>query len=88
MKNIYISSTRKQGNERCVILRRRLDQNCFYRRKKRKEHLLQLSERMPSLKDICSGLPLDPLPRRQQRDNAVPHAPVRTPNLTQDEELV
>ena len=43
---------------------------------------------MSSLKDMCNGLPLDPLPRRQQRDNSVPHAPVRTPNLTADEEMV
>lgn len=43
---------------------------------------------MSSLKDICSGLPLDPLPRRQQRDNAVPHAPIRNPNLTPEEELL
>eukprot|EP00794_Sanderia_malayensis_P006362 gene6362-7090_t len=42
---------------------------------------------MSSLKDICTGLPVDPLPQRQQRDNAVPHAPVRTPNLNPEEEL-
>ena len=44
---------------------------------------------MSSLKEICSGLPIDPIPRAPgQRDNSVPHAPVRTLNLSQDEELV
>uniref|UniRef100_A0A7N8XT01 urocanate hydratase n=1 Tax=Mastacembelus armatus TaxID=205130 RepID=A0A7N8XT01_9TELE len=35
---------------------------------------------------ICSGLPLDPLPPNRGRDPSVPHAPVRTPNLTAEEE--
>ena len=44
---------------------------------------------MSSLKEICSGLPIDPIPRAPgQRDNSVPHAPVWTLNLSQDEELV
>lgn len=44
---------------------------------------------MSSLKEICSGLPTEPLPRRPgPRDNSVPHAPVRNPNLTSDQELV
>ncbi|KAG7231750.1 hypothetical protein INR49_010421 [Caranx melampygus] len=43
---------------------------------------------MSSLKEICSGLPLDPLPQNRGRDPRVPHAPVRTPNLTADEERV
>lgn len=40
---------------------------------------------MASLKDLCSGLQVDPLPPRRERDNSVPHAPVRTVNLTADE---
>ncbi|KAK7896066.1 hypothetical protein WMY93_021391 [Mugilogobius chulae] len=41
---------------------------------------------MSSLLEICSGLPLDPLPQNRGRDPSVPHAPVRTPNLTAEEE--
>ncbi|KAL1272623.1 hypothetical protein QQF64_028485 [Cirrhinus molitorella] len=41
---------------------------------------------MSSLKEICAGLPLDPLPPNRGRDPGVPHAPVRTPNLTPAEE--
>nr|XP_055069705.1 urocanate hydratase [Misgurnus anguillicaudatus] len=41
---------------------------------------------MSSLKEICAGLPLDPLPPNRGRDPSVPHAPVRTPNLTATEE--
>ncbi|XP_064632889.1 urocanate hydratase-like [Lineus longissimus] len=41
---------------------------------------------MSSLKEICQGLPLDPLPERRQRDNSIPHAPVLTPNLSPQEE--
>ncbi|KAI5109487.1 urocanate hydratase [Silurus meridionalis] len=40
---------------------------------------------MSSLKELCSGLPLDPLPPNQGRNPAVPHAPIRTPNLTTEE---
>lgn len=43
---------------------------------------------MSNLKEICSGLPLDPLPPHQGRDPNLPHAPVRTPNLTAQEERV
>lgn len=46
------------------------------------------ADRMSSLKDVCSGLPLDPLPPNRGRDPSVPHAPVRTPNLTAEEERV
>uniref|UniRef100_A0A8C3ARQ3 Urocanate hydratase n=1 Tax=Cyclopterus lumpus TaxID=8103 RepID=A0A8C3ARQ3_CYCLU len=46
------------------------------------------SGRMCSLKEICSGLPLDPLPLNPGRDPNVPHAPMRTPNLTAEEERV
>ncbi|KAL0978342.1 hypothetical protein UPYG_G00169290 [Umbra pygmaea] len=41
---------------------------------------------MSNLKDLCSGLPLNPLPPNQGRDPDVPHAPIRTPNLTREEE--
>uniref|UniRef100_A0A3P8UMB5 urocanate hydratase n=1 Tax=Cynoglossus semilaevis TaxID=244447 RepID=A0A3P8UMB5_CYNSE len=41
---------------------------------------------MSDLKEICSGLPLDPLPSNPGRDPGVPHAPIRTPNLTAQEE--
>ncbi|XP_060580142.1 urocanate hydratase-like [Ruditapes philippinarum] len=40
---------------------------------------------MSSLKDICEGIPVDPLPEPRERDEAVPHAPIRTPDLTRDE---
>ncbi|XP_004068534.1 urocanate hydratase [Oryzias latipes] len=41
---------------------------------------------MASLKEICNGLPLNPLPPNRGRDPSVPHAPIRTPNLTAEEE--
>ncbi|KAI0214945.1 Urocanate hydratase [Lamellibrachia satsuma] len=41
---------------------------------------------MSSLKEICSGLPVNPLPQIRHRDDSLSHAPARTPNLTQDEE--
>ncbi|XP_054831811.1 urocanate hydratase [Eublepharis macularius] len=41
---------------------------------------------MSSLKEICGGLPLHTLPKNRGRKNGVPHAPVRTPNLTEYEE--
>lgn len=41
---------------------------------------------MVTLKDLAAGLPLDPLPpRRRERDPSVPHAPARTPELTEAE---
>ncbi|XP_020600446.1 urocanate hydratase-like isoform X1 [Orbicella faveolata] len=40
---------------------------------------------MASLKELCDGLPIDPLPSPRNRDNSVPHAPVRTVNLSADE---
>lgn len=43
---------------------------------------------MASLKDLCCSLPVDPLPPPRERDNSVPHAPVRTVNLTADERRV
>uniref|UniRef100_A0AAY5KJA4 urocanate hydratase n=1 Tax=Esox lucius TaxID=8010 RepID=A0AAY5KJA4_ESOLU len=41
---------------------------------------------MLNLKDLCSGLPLDPMPPNRGRDPSMPHAPVRTPILTPEEE--
>ncbi|XP_038266353.1 urocanate hydratase [Dermochelys coriacea] len=41
---------------------------------------------MSSLEEICEGLPLHPLPENRGRKKGVPHAPVRTPNLTAQEE--
>ncbi|XP_020339091.1 urocanate hydratase [Oncorhynchus kisutch] len=41
---------------------------------------------MSNLKELCSGLPLDPMPSNRGRDPSVPHAPARTPNLTPEEE--
>ena len=43
---------------------------------------------MSSLKEICEGLVTDPLPPRRERDELVAHAPVRTPDLTADEQRV
>ncbi|KAH0630186.1 hypothetical protein JD844_012899 [Phrynosoma platyrhinos] len=41
---------------------------------------------MSTLKEICGGLPLYPLPENRGRKDGIPHAPVRTPNLTMQEE--
>ena len=44
---------------------------------------------MSSLKEICSGLPVQPLPPPQPRDPGVPHAPVRNiTKLTGEEKQV
>lgn len=43
---------------------------------------------MASLKEISAGLPVDPLPSPRDRDDSVPHAPVRAVNLTDDERRV
>ncbi|RLV99473.1 hypothetical protein DV515_00009757 [Chloebia gouldiae] len=43
------------------------------------------SAAMTSLKEICRGLPLNPLPENKGRRKGIPHAPVRTPNLTAQE---
>ena len=43
---------------------------------------------MSSLKGICEGIPVDPLPRPRGRDEYIPHAPVRTPELSLDEQRV
>ncbi|KAG8435897.1 hypothetical protein GDO86_007116 [Hymenochirus boettgeri] len=43
---------------------------------------------MTSLQELCSGLPLKPLPPNKGLNNGVPHAPKRTPQLSiQDERL-
>ncbi|XP_057361734.1 urocanate hydratase isoform X2 [Manis pentadactyla] len=41
---------------------------------------------MSSLQELCSGLPLQPLPENRGRWAGVPHAPVRTPGLSLTEE--
>ncbi|XP_058023804.1 urocanate hydratase [Ahaetulla prasina] len=41
---------------------------------------------MSTLKAICAGLPLHPLPENRGRKSGIPHAPVRSPNLTASEE--
>ena len=41
-----------------------------------------------SLTELCSGLPLDPLPSPRSRDPSLPHAPVRTPDLSPAEKKV
>lgn len=43
---------------------------------------------MSSLKDICGGIPVDPLPPKRERDESVPHAPVLTPGLNEEDERV
>ncbi|XP_060691281.1 urocanate hydratase [Hemiscyllium ocellatum] len=42
----------------------------------------------PLLVELCSGLSLQPPPPNRGRTSSLPHAPVRTPNLTLDEEKV
>lgn len=44
--------------------------------------------KMASLKELCDGLPIDPLPSPRDRDDSVPHAPARTVNLSADERRV
>ncbi len=53
-----------------------------------REYSLQNGVKMSSLKVLCGGLPLDPLPPTRARDPSLPHAPVRTPQLTPDEKKV
>ena len=43
---------------------------------------------MAALVEVCAGLPLDPLPAPRLRDPFLPHAPVRTPQLTFEERKV
>ncbi|XP_036594994.1 urocanate hydratase [Trichosurus vulpecula] len=40
---------------------------------------------MSNLRELCKGIPLHPLPENKGRRDGVPHAPVRTPNLTPEE---
>ncbi|XP_063797258.1 urocanate hydratase [Pseudophryne corroboree] len=41
---------------------------------------------MISLQELCAGLPLHPLPQSKERDEGVPHAPIRVPQLSPQEE--
>ncbi|OCT85794.1 hypothetical protein XELAEV_18023965mg [Xenopus laevis] len=41
---------------------------------------------MISLQELCAGLPLSPLPQNKGRNNGVPHAPNRTPQLSAEEQ--
>uniref|UniRef100_F7EE78 urocanate hydratase n=1 Tax=Monodelphis domestica TaxID=13616 RepID=F7EE78_MONDO len=41
---------------------------------------------MSNLRELCKGLPLHPLPENKGRRDGLPHAPVRTPNLSPKEE--
>ncbi|KAM4722795.1 urocanate hydratase [Rhinophrynus dorsalis] len=43
---------------------------------------------MISLQELCSGLPINPLPQNRGRVNGVPHAPNRTPQLSAGEEKI
>ena len=43
---------------------------------------------MVDLSSLAKGLQVNPLPEPYVRDNSVPHAPKRTPNLTKKEEEV
>ncbi|XP_078066147.1 urocanate hydratase [Mustelus asterias] len=43
---------------------------------------------MSTLLELCSGIPFHPLPPNRGRDSKVPHAPIRTPNLTPEEQKV
>ncbi|XP_068939951.1 urocanate hydratase [Petaurus breviceps papuanus] len=40
---------------------------------------------MSNLRQLCNGIPLHPLPENKGRKDGLPHAPVRTPNLTPEE---
>ncbi|XP_066553776.1 urocanate hydratase [Amia ocellicauda] len=41
---------------------------------------------MSTLMELCGGLPLNPLPPNRGRDPSLPHAPIRTPDLSEQEE--
>ncbi|KAL5013364.1 hypothetical protein ScPMuIL_007634 [Solemya velum] len=41
---------------------------------------------MASLKELCEGLPLDPLPPRRTREPGIPHAPVRSHGLSEEQQ--
>lgn len=40
-----------------------------------------------SLKSICSGLPVYPLPLKYDRNPAIAHAPILNPNLSEDDTI-
>lgn len=48
----------------------------------------QGQRKMSSLKEIFEGLPIDPLPPKKPRDETIAHAPIRTPNLSHEEQSV
>ena len=50
--------------------------------------LVRATTKMATLTELCAGLPLDPLPPLRPRDASLPHAPVRTPQLSGDEKKV
>lgn len=41
-----------------------------------------------TLANLCAGLPVNPLPPARPRDESVPHAPVRTHNLSKEQQQV
>ncbi|XP_069942579.1 urocanate hydratase isoform X2 [Cherax quadricarinatus] len=41
-----------------------------------------------TLVDLCSGLPVNPLPPPKSRDPSLPHAPVRTHNLSREQQQI
>lgn len=43
---------------------------------------------MDTLKKLCAGLPIDPLPDKRIRDPSIAHAPVRNHQLTEAEQKV
>lgn len=49
---------------------------------------VQGQTKMSSLKEIFEGLPIDPLPPKKPRDETIAHAPIRTPNLSHEEQSV
>jgi urocanate hydratase len=41
--------------------------------------------RMITIRELCNGLPLDPIPESKPRDESIAHAPVRIANLRAEE---
>ncbi|KAK2142129.1 hypothetical protein LSH36_994g01034 [Paralvinella palmiformis] len=46
----------------------------------------EIINKMSTLKELCQGLPTDPLPDAKSRDPSIPHAPALTPNLNLSEQ--
>lgn len=59
-----------------------------YRTVARNDTTVQGQTKMSSLKEIFEGLPIDPLPPKKPRDETIAHAPIRTPNLSHEEQSV